>query len=117
MEQFCFTTPALPLVFATGGDEVGRPLQIKRPASSPTEVEELDDEGIAVRRESFFGFELFVEESPSFAYGEGELPLSKVEEVDLMKRMLSSSMVLVGRKEEQNRDARWRRRRSQGMGS
>lgn len=44
--------PALPLVFATLGDEITHLLQVERPAMSLTEVVELVDEGSIVGEEN-----------------------------------------------------------------
>lgn len=74
VQQFYFTASALPLVSATLGIEGARSLHIKRPATSGTEVKELDDQGNGVRGKASSEVELCLGENSSSIYGGGEKP-------------------------------------------
>lgn len=61
VKQFYFTSPAPPVMFATLGDEIAQLSQIKRPAKSPVEVMQLNDEEDAVRKKASSVVELCLE--------------------------------------------------------
>lgn len=65
VHQLFLTAPALPLVLETFEEEITHPLQIERPARSPPEVVELDNEGNVVRGEASPGVQLCLKEGPS----------------------------------------------------
>lgn len=65
MQQVCFTTLALPLIFATPGSELAHPLRIKRLALSREDVVALDDEVNDVRGGTPSEVKLRLNECPS----------------------------------------------------
>lgn len=117
VQQFRFTSPALPLLFATLGDGDPHPLEIERPALSRSEVVELDDKENVFGAEASSRVELYQEESSCFVFGEGGPPAPQARKMGLKKRKLPSSMISTGRYKEQNRDAWWRRRRRRSTGT
>lgn len=115
MQQFCFTSLALPLVLATLGDEIAHSLQIKRLAEFREEVAELNDKGTVVPAEAFSGDELSLKKGPCLVYGGGQLLAPKSKEVGSKKKKLLSLMTLAGKKKE-NREAQWQPRGRWGRG-
>lgn len=71
-------------------------LQTGRPVRSPAEVVKLDYESNIVPAEAT-GVELSLDEGPSLVYRERDLPVLAFEEVGSEKKILSSSMISIGK--------------------
>lgn len=100
VQKFCFSAPALQSVFATLRDEIVHPLQIERPAKSHEETVEPDDEGNVVRKMTFSGHKICMDECTSFLFGRQKSPAQKANELGSKKIKLSPWTVLIRKQKE-----------------
>lgn len=98
VQQICFTSAALQLMFEALEGDTAHLLQIERPATSRADLVEFDNEEIMVRAEASSRVKLCVEGDPSLAYGK-KPRLPEHEEVGARKRKLSLSRAPIREKE------------------
>lgn len=97
VQQLCLMAPALPLAFATPGDDTTHTLQIWRPSASCAELVNLESKENTMRGEASSGVALCLKESVFLLYGREKRPVLKIREMSSKTRKLSSSMTSTGK--------------------